>query len=298
MAEYKLHLSEEKSISLSAAVVRRLIDCGSGDGALLYLCLVKNDGALTPEKLMAELRWDAARLCAAEQALCAAGLISAAEHCPAPAPKIDAWEDRPSYSREDVADKLEQDTAFNALLREVERKLGPLSHPSVSKLLGLYEHLGLGADVIFLLVSHCIARAAEHNTRPTMRQIEQEGYAWARRGITSTAAANEYLKREGEKRSVYAPYLAALQIMNRKPTAGEEKYLSTWAEMGFKPEAIAIAYDKTVLKCHEFKWAYCNGILKKWHEKGLHSAEEVLSEGRKESAATASGRNDWMKQYM
>ena len=30
MAEYKLHLSEEKSISLSAAVVRRLIDCGSG----------------------------------------------------------------------------------------------------------------------------------------------------------------------------------------------------------------------------------------------------------------------------
>ena len=41
------------------------------------------------------------------------------------------------------------------------------------------------------------------------------------------------------------------------------------------PEAVAIAYDKTVLKCHELKWPYCNGILKKWHQAGLHTAEEI-----------------------
>ena len=50
--------------------------------------------------------------------------------------------------------------------------------------------------------------------------------------------------------------------------ASEEKYLTAWQDMGFSPEAVALAYDKTVLKCREFKWAYCNGILKRWHQAG------------------------------
>ena len=53
--------------------------------------------------------------------------------------------------------KLESDVAFSQLLREVERKLGRLTDPSVKKLLGLYENLGLPADVVYLLVNHCIA---------------------------------------------------------------------------------------------------------------------------------------------
>jgi len=34
------------------------------------------------------------------------------------------------------------------------------------------------------------------------------------------------------------------------------------------------------MKCHELKWPYCNGILKKWHEKGLHTVEEIENENR------------------
>ena len=69
--------------------------------------------------------------------------------------------------------------------------------------------------------------------------------------------------------------MRALQLGDRAPSTSEEKYLSAWQEMGFEPEAVAIAYDKTVLRCHEFKWPYCNGILKKWHEAGLHTAQEI-----------------------
>ena len=75
----------------------------------------------------------------------------------------------------------------------------------------------------------------------------------------------------------------------------EEKYLSQWAEWGFPAETVAIACDKTMLKCHELKWAYCNGILKRWHEKGLHAPEDA----RAESAAPrkGGGKNSWMKDY-
>lgn len=161
MAGYVLHLSEQENITLSAAVTRRLIDGGDGDAALLYLCLLKNRGSASPETLRAELKWDEARRSRAEAALARMGLVSAPkpeEPTPSPVPAPTA--ERPAYSREDVARKLEQDASFSALLREVERKLGPLSTPSVGKLLGLYEDLGLPADVLFLLVNHCIARHA------------------------------------------------------------------------------------------------------------------------------------------
>lgn len=183
MAGYVLHLSEQENITLSAAVTRRLIDGGDGDAALLYLCLLKNRGSASPETLRAELKWDEARRSRAEAALARMGLVSAPkpeEPTPSPVPAPTA--ERPAYSREDVARKLEQDASFSALLREVERKLGPLSTPSVGKLLGLYEDLGLPADVLFLLVNHCIARhAAQYGAGrlPTMRRIEQEGYVWA-----------------------------------------------------------------------------------------------------------------------
>lgn len=305
MAGYILHLSEEENITLSAAVTRRLIDSGDGDAALLYLCLLKNRGSAAPETLCRELHWDEPRRAAAEAALARMKLVSApkAVEPPSPPPAPPCAE-RPAYTREDVARKLEQDARFTALLREVERKLGPLSSPSVAKLLGLYEDRGLPIDVLYLLVNHCIARHAEQygeGRLPTMRQIEQEGYVWARLGLFSTATANEYLMRQRECRQKYPAYMAVLQLGERRLSPGEEKYLAAWVDMGFPAETVALAYDKTVLRCHEFKWSYCNGILKRWHEKGLHTPEETAAENaaaKPNEEKPSAGKNDWMKQYL
>ena len=284
MAGYVLHLREEENITISAPVVRRLIGGGSGDAALLYLAIVRAHGALSPEKLAQELKWDMARVRAAEQALGAMGLVAAAEEKEAgrSAPDVPRPpQEPPEYSREDIARRLESDGRFAGLLREVERRLGPLSTPSVKKLLGLYEELGLPADVVYTLVSYCIAKKEQQlgaGHLPVMREIEKEGYAWARREIFTVEKANEYMKREQALRGRYPEYMAALQLGGRAASPGEEKYLSAWAEMGFPSETVAEAYDRTVLKCHEFRWAYCNGILKRWHEKGLHTPAEVRAE--------------------
>ena len=88
-------------------------------------------------------------------------------------------------------------------------------------------------------------------------------------------AAVEYLKKYAERQGAIPPYMRALGLGDRLPVASEEKYLNAWQEMGFPPETVALAYDKTVLKCHELKWPYCNGILKRWHEAGLHTPEEI-----------------------
>ena len=302
MAGVVLHLTEEENIVLSAPVLRRLTGTKNADACLLYLCLKQNGDAMDEEKLRESLSWEKLRFDAAKAVLARAELIrlpekEAGKEKPLPA------EQPPQYTQEDVMRRMEGDEAFAQLLREVERRLGPLSTASLKILLELNEYLGLPCDVIYLLVNDCIACKEERfgaGRRPTMREIEKEGYAWARRELFSVQAVDEYLKKEQRRRRLYPDYMAALQMPARTPSPGEEKYIKSWLEMGFPPETVAIAYDKTVLKCHEFKWPYCNGILKKWHEKNLHTPQEVQSETAATGQAAEKktpGKNAWMKQY-
>ena len=304
MAGYVLHLKEEESITLSAAALRRLIGGGNGDAALLYLAILHSHGAAEAEKLAKMLSWDEKRVCAAEQALYEMQLVGAPEK-KAAQPPAEPPQETPDYTREDIMRKLEGDGRFACLLREVEHKLGPLSVPSVKKLLGLYENLGLPADVVYTLVNYCIGKKEQQfgeGRLPNMREIEKEGYVWARKELFSIEKASEYMKREQTLRGRYPEYMAALVMQGRASAPSEEKYLSAWAEMGFPAETVAEAYDRTILHCHEFRWPYCNGILKRWHEKGLHTLAEVKAENAKEQSKpkknTNDGGNAWMKEYL
>ncbi len=278
-----VHTGDE-GVALSGAAVKRLLDRGDGDAALLYLALLRRQGAVPPRSLAGELRWDRGRIEAAENALRELGLVAPEQTPPAPA------EERPVYQRSDVAERLEGSGQFRSLVRAVEEKLGKrLTTADIAVLLGLSDYLGLPADVIFLLVSHCAERVRSRygeGRRPGMKQIEKEGYAWARMGIDSQEAAAAYLRTYARRQEDLPRYMRALGLGDRAPVPSEERYLLAWQEMGFSPEAVALACDKTVLKCHELKWAYCNGILKRWHEAGLHAVEEIEA-GDRPAAKTA-----------
>ena len=285
----------EESVTLSGQAARRLLERGDGDAALLYLALLRHRGTVQPRALAGELRWERGRIEAAEAVLRQLGLITPAETPPEPA------EERPAYRQEDIAGRLEQSGEFRQLTAEVEKRLGKkLTSPDIGILLGLQDYLGLPADVIYLLVCHCAERVERRfgpGRRPALRQIEREGYAWARMGIDSQRAAAEYLRGYARRQEAVPAYMRVLGLGDRLPSASEEKYLNAWQEMGFAPEAVAIAYDKTVLKCHELKWAYLNGILKRWHEAGLHTAEEIEAGDQrpagKPQAKSSGGEGAW-----
>ncbi len=298
MASVLVHTADE-SITLTAPAAKRLLDRGDGDAALLYLALLRHHGAVQPRSLAGELRWERERIEGAERVLRELGLLVPQEVPLEPA------DERPVYQRGDIIQRLEDSDEFRSLTAEVERRLGKkLTTPDIGVLLGLNDHLGLPADVIYLLVCHCAERVARRygeGRRPTLRQIEKEGYAWARRGVDTQAAAAEYLRQYAQRQGTLPAYMRVLQLGDRPPAASEEKYLSAWQEMGFPPETVAIAYDKTVLKCHELKWPYCNAILKRWHEAGLHTPEEVRQESRPARPAeppTGSEDVSWMRQYI
>ena len=274
MAGYILR-DGEKSVVLRADQIDRLLGRGDGDAALLYLCLLRNDGAIEPQRLMQSLRFSELRLRAAETALQELGLIDRPVQ---PQPQEPAQEPV-AYTTEEVRRALEEDGEFRMLTDQTQNLLGKrLNTTDLKSLMNLYSAVGLPADVIFLLVSHCVDRTERRygpGRRPTIHQIEKEGYAWARMGVDTQKAAVEYLKKYTERQGAIPQYMRVLGLGDRLPVASEEKYLNAWQEMGFPPETVALAYDKTVMKCHELKWPYCNGILKRWHQSGLHTPEEV-----------------------
>lgn len=297
MANILVHTANE-SVTLTAQALGRLLDRGDGDAALLYLALLRRHGTVPPRSLAGELRWDRPRIEAAENTLRELGLV-------APEAVLEPAEQKPEYQSADIIQRLTQEAEFAGLTAEVERRLGKkLTTPETGALLGLYDYLGLPADVIYLLVCHCAERVARRygeGRRPTLRQIEKEGYAWARQGIDNQAAASEYLRKYAERQGMLPQYMRVLGLGDRLPAASEERYLTAWQEMGFPPEAVALAYDKTVLKCHELKWPYCNGILKRWHEAGLHTLSEIEERDRpamRQQKASAGQDMGWMREYI
>ena len=170
-------------------------------------------------------------------------------------------------------------SGWNVTLLERNEKLGKkLTTPDVGTLLGLYDYVGLPSDVIFLLVGYCCERTAQRygpGRRPTLRQIEREGYTWARLGLMDQDRAAAYIRDRQRQREALPRLMALLRLGDRPASPSEEKYLLSWAAMGFEDAAIERAYDKTILKCKELKWPYMNKILTSWHEKGLHTLREV-----------------------
>ena len=298
MSGYILRDSEP-SIVLTADQVDRLVKNGDGDAALLYLLLMRADRGVTEQELQSRLRWSQLRLNAAEGALQRLGLIQRPAETPAPAPA----EERPVYSAQDLAQLLEDDRSFRMLIPQVEEKLGRrLKTADLQILAGLYDDMGMPADVIYLLVNHCIARSEERygpGRRPTLRQIEKEGYHWAQRGLFDQESASRYLRDWNVRRSAMSRYMQVLGLGDRRPVESEERYITDWMDKGFPPETVALAYDKTVFYKKELNWRYLNGILRRWHENGWHTEEEVRqSDSRKPSRREEKKDDCRMEKYM
>ena len=317
MDQAEFTLSRPGCLSLSVEEVDKLLREKDGRCALVYLALLRAGGKPFPAERVGlterELRQTLERLCAL-------GLVSAAgkaapdsakrgkEATPADKPgtaepKLVPAAELPQYTAEDIASRMLSDAPMQTVRREAEQLYGrKLTTPEMNMLLGLRDYLGLPADVLMELIHYVFQeyRAERgHAGTPTMRRIEKEAYAWADQEIHTTAQAEEYLQRRQARRELAQQVLEVLQIHDRAPSRTERGYITSWLDMGFGTDAIAEAYDRTVVATGARKWAYLNRILMSWHEKGLHTPEEIeagdpraAGKRRASTAAPAAERDD------
>ncbi len=261
----------EKLLGLGVEAADRLLACADGECALLYLHILRT-GAFSATRAARELRLSEDAVARASESLRRLGLLSAPEE---PLPS----EELPEYTGRDISERAKTDSAFEGVIFEAQRSLGKmLSSNDMRILFGIYDHLGLPAELICLLINHCIeaCRAASGDGRtPTMRYVEKEAWFWAKNEITTLEAAEEHIRRERQSQQLIGQVRDVLQIRARALTATEKKYVESWLEAGFSPEAIAEAYDRTVVGTGKLTWKYMDRILQSWREKELFTPEQI-----------------------
>ena len=281
---------DRETLHVSSPEADQIISAHDGDVALLWLYRLRRpEGDLE----------DAARaLCrtlkemeAAFEKLRRMGLARGEEKPvqPEKQQKLPPADERPEYTAKDLAVRSREDPRFAGLVTEAQRKLGrTLSSSALKTLFGIYDNLALPTEVIMMLLNYCVSLRPKGNP-PSMRQIEKEGYVWANREILTIEQAEEYIAGSERRRERLAQTARAVGITDRAPGTTEAKFLTEWIDMGFDDEMIELAYDKTLTNTGGLKWGYMNGILKSWHEKGLHTPQDVREKDARRTRGKAGG---------
>ena len=260
----------------------KLIAAHDGDTALLWLWLCRS-GVYNGDRAAEELCRTLGEMDRAYEKLCRMGLYPITPDRKE-APSSPA-EELPQYTVNDVLRRSSEDGSFKAVLQEAERVLGrSLSSPDMKILFGIYDYLALPTEVIFVLLNYCTELYRQKygpGRLPSMRIIEKEAYSWANNEILTLEQAEEFIEESRSRRSRAEEIKAALGIRGRELTPTERKYVFSWLDMGFSVDALSVAYDRTVTNTGSLKWNYMNKIVSSWHQKGIHTVQEIEEKDRR-----------------
>jgi DnaD/phage-associated family protein len=271
--EKKYILPPPENITLSCVQADAIISAKQPNAALLYLYILRSGGTFSALDAQHATGLSFSDIQSSLETLRKLKLV-ANDEIPLP-PRAD---EPPEYTSKDVAAAIELDSSFSHLIVELQKLFGRvLSSGDLMILYGIYDYLGLPTEVILVLAHYWIARTERRygqGSRPTMRTMEKEAYNWTRLGIFNLEAADAFLREAAELDGALTDAKRVLQIY-RGLTPTQENYLTNWITMGFKPETLEIAYDRTVTKTGDFSWAYANKIILDWHSKNLHTPSEI-----------------------
>ena len=286
MSDIKITLPGSETVTLTGQTIDKLIRAGDGDAALLYLYILRTRGHSTDSEAAIALNKGKGWVASAMAVLSRLGLALLDDDTKAGARSEIAASGAPveeprQYTQDEVLGTIAKGSDFKIVIDETQRRLGKkLSPDDMIRLYGIYDYLRLPPEVILLLITHCIkeSRTTGGGRAPSIRYIEKAAFTWEREGVFSIEKAEEYLKSLEIKKSARGEIKRALQIRNREFSASEKQFVDDWIKMGFAPDAIAIAYDRTVISTGGFSMPYIDKILKRWHSKGLHTAKQVAEQ--------------------
>ncbi len=261
------------TLSLPAEDAEKLLALGDGECALLYLYILRSGGVLDTAAAARALSRTGEQITAAACRLSGAGLLTAGD-VPLPGP-----DELPVYRTEDILRRSADDGAFRALLGECQRVLGhTLSSADLNTLFGIYDRLGMTAETILLLIHHCadkLRRRYVGRTPPDDARHREGSVLLGQPRDPHRAAGGEYLAALARRDEEMEKVRHALSLTGRDLTPTERKYIESWLSMGYGAEALAIAYDRTVVGTGKLAWAYMDKIVKSWYEKKLFTAEQI-----------------------
>lgn len=254
-----------QAVAIKEQDMDTLIAMKDPKAALVYLCAVRF-GDISAEGIAGAAGLDLFSVQKAVAALCAAGLLRTEET------------EKAENRGEDIAASME-DRVFSSMAQEIEKLFGyAFSGEDLASLLRIYQRKKLPPEVILQLSQFYKAdtrRKHGPGRRLKMSVMEKMAANWEDGGIDTLEKAEEYIRRQESYQTAEGDIKRILQIYGRELVASEKQYVESWLNMGFPPEAVKLAYDRTIERIHEMNFRYMDKIIINWHEKGLHTPEEI-----------------------
>lgn len=176
----------------------------------------------------------------------------------------------PNYSASDVAKAMSEDSILAEIFTVAESMLAkPLSTQDTKTLYSFYDWLHFKPEIIILLLDHCISMG-----KTSMNYIEKVAIAWHDNGLFTAEDVEAYLKDSQSKKSFLYGVRKILGILDRNPTATEEKFINNWNEQYHMSEdMVALAYDICIVQTRKLSMPYMDKIMQRWHENGITTVE-------------------------
>lgn len=300
-------MPERKSIVLPAETIEKLLDSNDKNAAPLYLFLCLKDCGIKTRELCSCLRITDKELESARAELLRLGLLfddggdgEGSEDSETRERDIEAVKLRngsPVYSKEEIIALKNDDKAFAQIIREASQVIKPLlTESDLREIMTIYSYFGLPADCFIMLIHFTAARAARQSDgtrRPSLLTVKKEAFRWLDRGITTARKADEFMREETRILGIVEEMekAAGLPVYSND----DMRLLRSWAELGYRGEAVKIAADISKEKLGEIKLVYMGRIIKNWKSENLTDPADImraekLRKREREMALTARAR--------
>ncbi len=172
----------------------------------------------------------------------------------------------------------------NELIMITEQYIGrPLTPKEVQTIVYIYTKLRFSNDLLDFLIQYCVGRG-----KRDFHYIESVARKWKEDNITTVSQAKKHSTKF--EKNVYT-VMKALGRSNA-PTDEEAEFILRWLnEFGFELDSVKYACSKTVVATDSHRFEYCEGILKKWREKGLFTLDSIKAQEVKPDSSTPKRRS-------
>ncbi len=183
-----------------------------------------------------------------------------------------------SMSRADI-DRILNTEEVSRIKYGVETYLQrPISSAEQQFIAFLYDQLHFSEDLILHLYEICVDKG-----KKDIKYIQTIAINWYETGITTVEEADRHTM-------IFSAYFNAVNKafnLGRLPGDREQKYLKSWKDMGFSPEMVKEACDRTLEKSTKPSFAYANKILISWNEENIKTLDALNEKDRSFKAASS-----------
>ncbi len=153
------------------------------------------------------------------------------------------------------------------MLFVAEQYFGRTLNPTeIKTIYYIQDELEFSEDLIDYLLQHCATAG-----KKDFDYVRKVALSWHEKGITTPESARA---ESTAHRNAYS-IMRELGMQNA-PTSTELSFFDKWQNTyGFTLTVITEACRRTVLQTQTKRIQYCDGILRKWHESGARTIEDI-----------------------